>query len=83
MVPLQVIDSFLLDYEIGQALLLAFVLAIPGVLVLGSKKLLGMFLAVFGVVFLLTPQAINSKVYLFLGLSLIFVGPMIVAVARE
>ena len=83
MVPLQVIDSFLLNYEIGQALLLAFILAIPGVLVLGSKKLLGIFLAVFGVIFLLTPQAINSKVYMFLGLALIFVGPMIVAVAQD
>lgn len=83
MVPLQVIDSFLLDYEIGQALLLAFVLAIPGLLILGSKKLLGMFFALFGVIFLLTPQAINSKVYLFLGLSLLFIGPMIVAIARE
>lgn len=83
MVPLQVIDSFLLDYEIGQALVLAFILAIPGVLILGSKKLLGMFLALFGVIFLLTPQAINSRIYLFLGLSLIIVGPMIVAVARD
>lgn len=83
MVPLQIIDSFLLNYEIGQVLLLAFVLAIPGILVLGSKKLLGIFFVVFGVVFLLTPQAVNSKIYLFLGLGLIFVGPMIVAVARE
>lgn len=83
MLPLQVIDSFLLDYEIGQVLLLAFILATLGLLALGSKKVLGMHFAGFGFIFLLTPQAINSKVYLFLGLALVFIGPMLITVSEE
>jgi hypothetical protein len=81
MLPLQVIDSFLLNYEIGQVLLLVFVLGTLGLFPLGSRKLLGLHFAGFGLVFLMTPQAVNSKIYLFIGLSLIVLGPMLVTTA--
>jgi hypothetical protein len=81
MLPLQVIDSFLLNYEIGQVLLLAFVAGTVGLLPLGSRKVLGMHFVGFGLIFLMTPQAINSKIYLFVGLSLIVLGPMLFTTA--
>lgn len=83
MLPLQVIDSFLLNYEIGQVLLLVFALGTLGLLGLGSKKVLGLHFGAFGLLFLLTPQAINSKIYLFLGLGLIVLAPMLFAVGDE
>jgi hypothetical protein len=83
MLPLQVIDSFLLNYEIGQVLLLVFALATLGLLPLGSKKMLGLHFSGFGLLFLLTPQAINSKIYLFLGLALLVIGPMLFTIGDE
>ncbi|QKY21738.1 hypothetical protein B4589_010230 [Halolamina sp. CBA1230] len=83
MLPLQVIDSFLLNYNIGQVLLLVFALGTLGLLGLGSKKVLGLHLGAFGLIFVMTPQAINSKIYLFLGLSLAIIGPMVFATADE
>ena len=83
MLPLQVIDSFLLNYNIGQILLLVFALGTLGLLGLGSKKVLSLHFGTFGLIFVMTPQAINSKIYLFLGLALIVIAPMLFATADE
>ena len=53
MLPLQLVDSFLLNYNVGQALLLVFVLATVGVLPLKSQKLLALNVIVFGLIFYL------------------------------
>ena len=81
MLPLQVIDSFLLNYEIGQVLLLVFALGTLGLLGLRSKKVLGLHFGAFGLIFLVTPQAVNSRSYLFLGLALLVIAPMLFATA--
>ncbi|MFB6128105.1 MAG: hypothetical protein ABEJ79_12550 [Halolamina sp.] len=77
MLPLQVIDSFLLNYNVGQALLLIFVLGTVGALPLKSRKIVGLHFVAFGVVFLLTPQSLVPVHYLFLGIVLVVVGPML------
>jgi hypothetical protein len=77
MLPLQVIDSFLLNYNVGQALLLVFILATVGVLPLKSPRLLALNTVLFGVIFLLTPQALVPVHYMFLGVALLVVGPML------
>ncbi|TQR22492.1 hypothetical protein C9J85_16175 [Haloferax sp. wsp5] len=53
--PLQLVDTFLLDYNIGQALLLVFVLSTVGTLPLKSRHILGINATLFGLIFLLTP----------------------------
>jgi hypothetical protein len=83
MLPLQVIDSFLLNYEIGQVLLLVLILGTLGLIPLGSRKVLGLHFTGFGLLFLLTPQAINSKIYLFVGLSLLVLGPMLLTPGKD
>ena len=83
MFPLQVVDSFLLQYNVGQALLLAFVLVTVGTLPLRSQRLIALNFIVFGLVFLLTPQALAPFHYMFLGLVLLVVGPLVYATARE
>ena len=82
MLPLQVIDSFLLDYNVGQALLLGFVLATVATLPL-SRKALALNTILFGVIFMLTPQSLVPVHYLFLGIVLVVVGPLLWVTARD
>jgi hypothetical protein len=83
MVPLQLIDGFLLNYNVGQALLLGFVLGVVGILPLKSQKLLSLHVIGFGVIFLLTPQALVPIHYLFLGIVLVVVGPLLYVTANR
>ena len=83
MLPLQVIDSFLLEYNVGQALLLVFVLGAVGVLPLKSRKLLSLHVIAFGVIFLVTPQSLVPTHYLFLGIVLVVVGPLLYVTGRR
>jgi hypothetical protein len=82
MLPLQLLDSFLLNYNVGQALLLLFILATLGALPLKSLKIVALNVTVFGLVFLLTPASLMPTHYLFLGISLLVVGPMLFVTAR-
>ncbi|WP_129113124.1 hypothetical protein [Halegenticoccus tardaugens] len=83
MLPLQVIDSFLLNYNVGQALLLVFVLTTLGMLPLKSQRLLAINTIVFGLVFMMTPSSLAPMHYLFLGLVLLVVGPVLYVTSRE
>ncbi len=76
MLPLQVIDGFLLNYNAGQALLLVFLLTTLGALPLKSGKILALNSIVFGTIFILTPQTLVPFHYMFLGIGLLVVGPM-------
>jgi hypothetical protein len=76
-VPLQLVDQFLINYNVGQALLVAFVLSVLAVLPLKSQQLLALVVVVFGLVFLMTPSSLQPTAFLFLGLGLILVGPML------
>lgn len=83
MLPLQVIDSFLLNYNVGQAILLLFVLATVGALPLKSQRVIGLNFIAFGLVFLLTPQGLVPVHYLYVGILLVVVGPMLYVSARR
>ncbi|MUV56520.1 hypothetical protein SAMN04487947_2716 [Halogeometricum rufum] len=83
MLPLQLIDSFLLNYNVGQALLLVFVLATLGALPLKSAKILALNTMAFGVIFILTPQSLVPTHYLFLGIALLVVGPLLWTTSRS
>ena len=80
---LQVIDSFLLNYNVGQALLFVFVLSVLGTLPLKSLKTVGLVIVTFGAIFVLTPSSLAPVQYRFLGLGLLIVGPMLVIMARQ
>ena len=83
MLPLQLVDSFLLNYNVGQALLLVFVLATVGTLPLRSQKVLALNAMVFGLIFALTPQSLVPIHYLFLGLALLIISPLLYATASK
>ena len=80
---LQLVDSFLLQYNVGQALLLLLIVSVLGALPLKSMKLVGLTLVTFGAIFVVTPASMAPIHYKLLGLGLIFVGPMIVIAARK
>ncbi|MFC6989307.1 hypothetical protein ACFQJD_12395 [Haloplanus sp. GCM10025708] len=83
MLPLQVIDSFLLNYNVGQALLLVFILATVGTLPLKSRKIVAINTVLFGVIFIMTPSALAPVHYMFLGIVLLVVGPMLYVTASQ
>jgi hypothetical protein len=83
MLPLQVIDSFLLNYNVGQALLLVFILATVGALPLKSRRIIAANVTIFGLVFIATPQALAPMHYLFLGIVMLVVGPVLWVTAER
>jgi uncharacterized membrane protein HdeD (DUF308 family) len=74
-------DSILLDYNIGQILLLGFVLTTLGALPLKSQQVIGINTILFGLVFLVTPSSLMPSFYLFLGLTLLVIGPIVYVTA--
>ncbi|MFB6297683.1 MAG: hypothetical protein ABEH56_04110 [Salinirussus sp.] len=87
--PLQIVDSFLLSYNVGDALILVFALGLLATLPIRSRKVTTLHVILFGVVFLLTPAGVlavdsagshflgSSLQYKLLGLALIVVGPIL------
>ena len=84
--PLPLIDDFLVNYHVGHALLLLFVLSIVGVVPLGSRKIVSINAVLFGLLFLVIPGSLigdNPFTYRFLGMALVIVAPLLYTTARE
>lgn len=82
--PLQLIDNFLLQYNVGQALLAIFLLSILAALPLKSRKVLSVQFISFGLIYMLTPQSLLEATYWkFLGVALLMLGPMVYMTARK
>ncbi len=82
-VPLQLLDNFLLQYNVGQALLLLFVLVMLGSLPLKSRKVISINAIVFGLIFFLTPASMAPLEYKLFGVVLLLVGPMLLVTASR
>lgn len=82
-IPLQIIDKFLLQYNVGQAILFLYVLSTLATLPLKSQKIVGINTLVFGLIFLLTPDSVEPIHFKFLGIALLFVGPFLVITANR
>ena len=80
MLPLFV-DSILIDYNIGQVLLAGFVLTTLGALPLKSQQVVAANTMLFGIIFLVTPSTLMPSYYLFLGLTLVVIGPLVYVTA--
>ncbi len=88
-VPLQVVDSFFLNYNVGDALLLIFVLGLLGTIPFKSRKVTMLHVITFGLLFIITPSSLfsvdpsgghllgSSFQYKLLGLILVIMGPII------
>jgi hypothetical protein len=82
-VPLPLIDDFLINYNVGQALFLLFVLSVLGALPLGSRKVLSLNAIAFGLIFVLTPASLAPLHYKFLGIALLVVAPVLYVTANQ
>lgn len=82
-VPLQVVNDYLMDKNVGQALLILFVLAVVGVLPLKSRKVLSVTVGLFGLLFALAPVSATGLYWRFLGLVLVVVAPVLYLTASE
>jgi hypothetical protein len=82
-VGLQLIDNFLLQYNVGQAILLGFVLVTLGSLALRSMRVVALVFVTFGLVFLTTPSSLAPVHYRFLGVALLVAGPMVFIAGRR
>ena len=83
LVPLPLIDDFLINYNVGQALLLLFVLSVLAAIPLGSRKVLSLNAIVFGLLFVLTPSNLAPLQYKFLGIALLVVAPLLYTTASR
>lgn len=84
--PLPILDDFLLNYHVGHALVLLFVMSVVGSLPTGSRKVLSINTIMFGVLFLVTPASMLGSspfVFRFLGIALLVVAPLLFTTARR
>lgn len=81
--PLQVLDKFLLQYNLGQVLLVVFALAFLVGLTQRSGKLLAVQTVTFGLLFALVPSIDGPNYFLYIGLGLLVVAPIMFALAKR
>lgn len=82
--PLQIIDDFLINYNIGQVVLFLFVLSLPAGYVQGSRKITAINVSLFGALFVVVPSIGGGPGYFaFLGVALLVVGPVLFATAKQ
>jgi predicted membrane channel-forming protein YqfA (hemolysin III family) len=92
--PLQLVDSFLLNYNVGDALVVVFALGLLATLPRRSRKLTTLHFIVFGSIFLLTPSNVmiadgpanllgSAFQYKLLGLVLLVVSPIIYTMSNR
>ncbi|GAB3689458.1 hypothetical protein GCM10028857_24830 [Salinarchaeum chitinilyticum] len=82
-VPLQWMNDFLLEYNIGHALFVGFVLSIVAVLPLQSRKLFALNAGLFGVIFALAPISASGFQWRLLGIVLIVLAPLLYLTSDE
>ena len=80
-VPLPLIDDFLIQYNVGQALLLLFVLSVLAAIPLGSRKMLSLNAIAFGLLFVVVPASLAPLHFKFLGLALLVAAPVLYVTA--
>lgn len=82
-VALQLVDTFLLQYNLGQALLLGYVLVMLGSLPLKSVRVLSLNTLLFGLIFIAGPASMVPFVYKIVGIGMLVVSPMLYTIASR
>lgn len=84
-VELQLIDDFLLNYNVGHAVLALFVLTVPLGIVKSSRKLLALIFIAFGGLFIAVPSidADAGISFAMFGVVLMVVGPVLFSTAAR
>jgi hypothetical protein len=85
LVLLQLLDSFLLNYHAGHALVLLFGLSVLGAIPLGSRKTLALIVLAFGLLFVVTPISLlgGDPIFKFAGIALLVASPLVFTFSRD
>lgn len=81
--PLQVIDKFLLQYNLGQVLVFVYVLATLAALTQRSMKIVALQTVAFGLIFMLVPSINAPSFYRYIGIGLLMISPMLFVTANR
>lgn len=76
-VPLQILDNFLLQYNVGQALLLGYILVMAGSIPLFSVRVLSLNTILFGLLFIATPPQMVPVHYKLIGVAMLVASPLL------
>ena len=71
------IDTILLDYHLGHALLLGFVLSLLGAAPLKSQRVCASVFGGFGLIFIVAPYTTMPPEYILLGIPLVIIGALL------
>jgi hypothetical protein len=82
-VPLQWMNDFLLDYNLGHAIFVGFVLSIVAALPLQSRKVIALNVGLFGAIFVIAPLTVTAFRWRLLGIALLVVAPILYLTADE
>ena len=93
LLPLQLVDSVLLNYNVGDALLLLFGLSVLAAVALRSRKMFSTQAIAFGLLLMVTPASAMGPSsgslfgsvlqYKFFGLVLLLAGPVLYVTAKR
>lgn len=93
LLPLQIVDSVLLKYNVGDVLLLLFALSVLAAIVLRSRKAFSAQAIAFGLILVITPGGAlepgdgslfgSILQYKFFGLVLVLAGPVLYMTAKR
>jgi hypothetical protein len=75
-VPLQLVDNFLLQYNVGQVLALGYVLALLGSFAVASARVVALNTVIFGLLFVAAPSSLVPFHFKLLGLGLLVAAPL-------
>lgn len=78
---LQVVDKFLLQYNLGEVLVVVFVLALLAALTQRSAKIIAIQTMAFGLIFMIIPSINAPGYFLYFGIGLLMISPMIFVTA--
>lgn len=82
--PMPLIDDILLQYNVGQVVLLLFILSLPVGIVRSSRKIASVNFILFGLLFAIIPSIGGGPVYFaLLGLLLLVIGPVFYTTASR
>ncbi|GAA0226192.1 hypothetical protein ACFFQF_10810 [Haladaptatus pallidirubidus] len=82
-VPLPLVDDFLIEYNVGQAVFVLFALSLLAAIPLKSRKVLSLNTILFGLLFL-TVVAMGAPPYFaYLGLALLVIAPVLYTTASK
>ncbi|SIR45893.1 hypothetical protein SAMN05421858_2315 [Haladaptatus litoreus] len=82
-VPLPLVDDFLIEYNVGQAVFVLFALSLLAAIPLKSRKVLSLNTILFGLLFLTVVAMGAPAHFAYLGLALLVIAPVLYTTASR